>query len=41
MYALDNAGEVTEEIVRHLELNQRPLPEWVERGKAALLRRAE
>ena len=33
MYALNNEGEVTQEIIEHLENNRRPLPEWVERAK--------
>lgn len=33
LYALNNEGEVTQEIIDHLEKNRRPLPEWVERAK--------
>ena len=32
-YALDNQGEVTKELIRHLQHIQHPLPEWVERQK--------
>jgi hypothetical protein len=35
IYALDNEGEVTDDIIKHLEREQRPLPEWVERAKNA------
>lgn len=33
LYALDNQGEVTKEIIDHLRRNKKPLPEWVERKK--------
>lgn len=32
LYALDNEGEVTDEIIDELSQNERPFPEWVERA---------
>lgn len=36
LYALDNEGEVTHEIIDDLRTNSRPFPEWVERAKAQM-----
>ena len=30
LYAINNEGEVTDEMLHYLEKNNRPLPEWVE-----------
>jgi RNA polymerase subunit RPABC4/transcription elongation factor Spt4 len=35
LYALDNEGEVSQKLIRHLEEKEKPLPEWVERAKVA------
>lgn len=39
MYALNNEGEVTKDIIARLESAQKPLPEWVEIAKKQMAKK--